>query len=137
MEYDRIIIEMLSRIQALEDKVATLEKDYNEGFVEGTIETAVAMASSKKYRLLSDYLYNCEDDKVELAFVNMEKILGLKLSPSAYIHRAFWANTKTHSIALSWMSVGYKTVEVNMEERYVVFERVRDYGKTVATGKKK
>ena len=137
MDYDRIIIEMLNRIQVLEDKVATLEKNRDDYFESGIEDTAAAIASSKKYRLLSDYLFNSKDDKVRLSLLDIEKILGFKPPPSAYVHRAFWANTKTHSIALSWMSVGFETVEVSIEERYVVFERVRDYSKSVVAGKRK
>jgi hypothetical protein len=136
MDYDRIIIEMLSRIQVLEEKVTALEKDSKGGIVIESKEVADVVASSKKYRLLSDYLFNSKDDRVSLTLVDIEGILNFELPPSAYIHRPFWANTKTHSIALSWMSVGYKTVEVNIEERYVVFERERDYSKLLATGKK-
>ena len=127
MDYDRIIIEMLNRIQILEDKVAVFEKDISGGTVNSSKETDVALASSKKYRQLSDYLYSNEDDKVRLTFGDIEQVLGFTLPPSAYIHRAFWANTKTHSIALSWMSVGFETVEVNIEGSYVIFEKKRNY----------
>jgi hypothetical protein len=137
MDYDRIILEMLNRIKILEDRVAVLENGLGEGIGNNAIETDATPASSKKYRLLSDYLHNSEDDKVRLTFGDIERIIGFKPPPSAYIHRAFWANTKTHSIALSWMSVGFETVEVNIGDRYVIFERKRDYGKMMATGRKK
>jgi hypothetical protein len=45
------------------------------------------------------------------------------LPDSAREHRAFWANTTSHSIALSWLSVGYKTVDVNLSSELVVFEK--------------
>jgi len=137
MDYDRVIIEMLSRIQLLEDKVSILEKGFNKDYGNNKKESSASVTSSKKYRLLSDFLYNSNDDKVKLTFEDIEGILGFKPPQSAYKHRAFWANTKTHSIALSWMSVGYKTVEVNIEEHYIVFERKRDYVITMASGKRK
>ena len=136
MDYDRIIIELLSRVQALEDKIATLDKNSTEVFVSSSDEALEIVVSSKKYRLLSDYLYSSKDDMVKLTFEDIEKILGFKPPPSAYVHRAFWANTKTHSIALSWMGVGYETVEVSIKDRYVVFERTPEYRK-VAFGKRK
>jgi len=135
MDYDRIIIEMLSRIQALEDKVDFQVKDLDVGFVNKEKEADTTTASSKKYRMISDFLYNCENDIVKLTFGDMEKMLGFTLPKSAYSHRAFWANTKTHSIALSWLSVGFKTVDVSIDEHYVVFERERNYKKTVDVGK--
>ncbi|BAL01356.1 hypothetical protein OBV_41570 [Oscillibacter valericigenes Sjm18-20] len=126
MDYDRVILEMINRISVLEEKVATLEK--NNDATE-SVETNELQAPSKKYRLLSDYLHDSEDNKVTLTFNDIEKMLGFELPPSAHTHRAFWANTTSHSIALSWLGVGYETVEVDMEKEIVVFEQKRQYGK--------
>lgn len=123
MDYDRIIIELLNRIGILEEKVATLENK-NESAV---INEAEPKPSSKKYRYLTEYLHDGGFDSVKLKFEEIESILGFDLPKSATQHRAFWANTDTHSIAISWMSVGYETVEVNLNERYVVFEKKRKY----------
>jgi len=119
MEYERILVEMLNRIKALEERVDALENT--------SVEPAVLASASKKYRLLTDYLYQREDNEVRLTFDDIEKILGFKPPPSAYTHRAFWANAKSHPIAQSWMSVGFEAVEVNITERYVIFDRKRDY----------
>ena len=137
MDYDRIIIEMLSRIYVLEDKLIAIEQRLPENPATRVEKGSVKNTSSKKYRRLSDYLYACGEDKVRLTIRDIENILGFKPPPSAYLHRAFWANTKTHSIALSWMSVGYETVEVSIEDRYVVFERKRDYSGVLTVGRKK
>ena len=56
-------------------------------------------------------------------FGDIEKAIGFSLPDSAREHRAFWANTTTHSIALSWLSVGYKTVDVDLEKEIIVFEK--------------
>ena len=125
MDYDRVILEMMSRISVLEEKVAALE---NSDTAEPE-EMKELQAPSKKYRLLSDYLHDSEESRVPLTFNDIENMLGFSLPPSAYTHRAFWANTTSHSIALSWLGVGYETVEVDMEKGVVVFEQKRQYGK--------
>jgi len=124
VNYERIILELLSRINALEERVALLE-----GIEEPTkqIETKEIPVSSKKYRLLSDYLYNSEESRIQLSFRDIEEKLGFDLPKSAHDHRAFWANTTSHSIALSWIGVGYETVEVDMDGKFVVFEKKRQY----------
>lgn len=125
MDYDRVILEMISRIGVLEDKVAALEKTND---VTEPIDMSKAQVPSRKYRLLSDYLHDSKDNRVSLTFSDIENMLGFKLPPSAYTHRAFWANTTSHSIALSWLGVGYETVEVDIEKGIVAFEQKRQYG---------
>lgn len=120
MDYDRIILELLNRVSILEDRVNDLEN--------GTSPTKKGTAIvGKKYRYLSDYLHKAEGEIIRLTFDEIEQILNDKLPSSAYQHRAFWANTESHSIAISWMSVGYQTVEVDLANRYVVFEKRREY----------
>ena len=120
MDYDRVIVELLSRIGELEERVSTLEQGKTE-----TVESQQEV--SKKYRFLADYLYNSEKDSIRLTFKEIENILKTKLPSSAHNHRAFWANTTSHSIALSWLNVGYATVEVNIPDQYIVFEKKRSY----------
>ena len=118
MDYDRIILEMLERIKALEDEVASLK-----GNTGNSTNGNKRIKSSKKYRRLTDLLTNANGKPVSVSFAEIEKIIGFSLPDSAREHRAFWANTTTHSIALSWLSVGYKTVDVNIEKEVVVFEK--------------
>ena len=120
MDYDRIILELLNRVSILEDRVNDLE----HGALPTKKETVVV---GKKYRYLSDYLYKADKDSVKLTFDEIEQIIKEKLPGSANQHRAFWANTESHSIAISWMSVGYRTVEVDLVNQYVVFEKERKY----------
>lgn len=120
MDYDRIILELLNRISVLEDKVNVLERNMPPA----KKNTAPV---GKKYRYLSDFLYNSNKDSVELTFDEIEGIINEKLPDSAHRHREFWSNTESHSIAISWMSVGYKTVKVDILNQYVVFEKKREY----------
>ena len=134
MEYDKIIIDLLNRIVTLEEKVAKLEN----ASISVQINDNELPSGSKKYRFLSDYLQQSEEMRLKLSYADIEKILKFKLPDSASTHRTFWANTTSHSIALSWLSVSYEVVEANLEEQYVVFEKKRSfdkmkYGKSTAT----
>ena len=124
MDYDKIILDLLNRIVTLEEKVSKLEQ------LGGTAQPANSdlPAGSKKYRFLSDHLHQSKLPSVKLSFSEIEDILQFKLPDSATTHRAFWANTTSHSIALSWLSVNYSVVEANLEEQYIVFEKKRDFG---------
>ena len=124
MDYDRIILEMLNRISVLEERVSNLETSIQSNSETSQIESS---GISKKYRLLADYLYNCNKETIKLSYDEIENILGFKLPNSALVHRAFWANTTTHSIALSWLNVGYETAEVDLKNKYIVFEKKRKY----------
>ena len=108
---------MAEKIADLEERVSVLEK----GNI--SLQEAGASKGSKKYRYLSEYLSNSNQKFVTLSFSEIEKILQFELPDSARNHRPFWANTTSHSIALSWLSVDYKTVSVNMEKQIVVFEK--------------
>ena len=119
MDYDRIILEMLDRIKHLEDEVSLLKGNNSTA----PLKNDESIKASKKYRRLTDVLDQASGAPVKLSFSDIESIIGFKLPASAREHRAFWANTTTHSIALSWLSVDYKTVEVNLDDEFIVFER--------------
>ena len=124
MDYDRIILEMLDRIKALEEDVAKLKS--NQTAVPALIESASENpATGKKYRALTDYLENAARDEIQLTFSEIEQILGFKLPGSAREHRAFWANTTTHSIALSWLNCGFETETVDMNTGTITFGKKR------------
>ena len=121
MNYEKMILEMFERIVKLEEKVAMLEKSDNATQAQEPIQEEYK--TSKKYRFLSAYLKESNEFSIRLTFKEIEEILQFTLADSAKKHKEFWANSTSHSIALSWLSVGYKTVEVNLEEQFVVFER--------------
>ena len=129
MDYDKIILDLLNRIVILEEKVEKLE--CADGSQQNVTEL---LPGSKKYRLLSDYLQESNQSRVKLSYAKIEEILGFELPDSAAVHRTFWANTASHSIALSWLSVNYSVVEVNLEDKYIVFEQVREF-ETMKKGK--
>lgn len=121
MQYEKLLLEMFERISNLESRITILEqKKVN------TVDTETNMQeykSSKKYRYLSKYIQDSDQSTLRLSFSKIEDILQFQLPDSARKYREFWANTTSHSIALSWLSINYKTTEVNLEQEYVVFEK--------------
>ena len=119
------IIKIFNRIETLENRVAMLEERIAEmkgknNFVDRPIFPAEKV--SGKYKGLAEYLYDKWDKKIELTYGDIEKILGFSLPPTAYsFPQSYWANTKTHSYASSWLEVGYKAKVIERER--VSFER--------------
>ncbi len=77
----------------------------------------------QKYRPLGDYLVKQYEVSVSLTFQEIEQILGFSLPPSAYSHRAWWANSLSHPQAGSWLNVGWKVSKVNMEKKTALLIR--------------
>jgi hypothetical protein len=77
----------------------------------------------QKYCPLGDYLVKQYKVSVSLTFKEIEQILGFPLPPSAYNHRAWWANSLSHPQAGSWVKVGWRVSKVNIEKNTVFFRR--------------
>jgi hypothetical protein len=77
-----------------------------------------------KYSPLRDFLEKQPKDEVRLNFDDVEKILGVSLPRSAYEHQAWWANDPGHSQCRSWQDAGWKTENLNLSRRTVVFTRI-------------
>lgn len=122
MDYNRIIIELLDRIKALEERVSLLESGTQEEHSKNVVSAKTSNSSGQKYRLLTSYLKNSNKKQVKLTFDEIENIIGFSLSPSAYNNRANWANSTSQSLACSWLKANYKAVEVDMIQKYVIFE---------------
>jgi hypothetical protein len=65
------------------------------------------MGYAGKYHKLYNYLIQSGQRTLELSFSTIEEILGFGLPPSAYKHQAWWSNTESHPIALTWLKSGY------------------------------
>lgn len=115
MDYSQIILEMLARIQVLESKVKVLEEKI-ETLSAPQPQVSVQLDNvSAKYRGLAEYLLLSNETRVTLTYPQIEEILGFVLPDTARnFKQSYWANTKTHSYASSWLAVGYKArVDVN------------------------
>jgi hypothetical protein len=122
---EKLLLELYDRVATLEKKVALLEMESGKKQIDDTPDETAISEVKGKYRYLSDYLLKSGQDTVVLTFAEIEEILKEELPPSARQHRALWANSKSHSIALAWMNVGYRTAEVDMEKGKIKFEKVR------------
>ena len=121
MNYESIILELMNRVQVLEGKVAILEAKETSAALDVSEEEEEFKVSAKYLALTKELLHRKREERVCMTFGEIESILGFELPASARQHRAFWANTDTHSIALSWMAVDFESIDVNMEEEKVTF----------------
>jgi len=77
-----------------------------------------------KYDPLRIFLEQQNKPYIRLSFKDVERIIGSKLPASAYIHRAWWANDRTHTHARNgWLAAGYKVRYVNLKKGIVEFIR--------------
>lgn len=79
-----------------------------------------------KYAALGDYLRHQRRDVVPMKFADIEKITGVKL-PASSRYRAWWSNNDFNSVLTRvWLEAGFKSEQVDMRGRKLVFRRVRE-----------
>lgn len=78
-----------------------------------------------KYEPLSLHLMGVASDRIRLSFAEIERILHFSLPGSARRYAPWWANTGgSHIQAGAWMSVGWRTAQVDVPGEKVTFERL-------------
>lgn len=81
------------------------------------------MANAGKYLALEQYLERNSNQRIQLSFEDIEKIISEQLPASARKYAAWWANnSEGHSHANSWLNAGVKVEEVKLGE-FVVFSK--------------
>lgn len=75
-----------------------------------------------KYTALARHLASQRGRAVTMSFDEISHLVG-GLPPSAYEHQAWWANSRSHTQAGSWMSAGWRVVTVNLNTQSVKFVR--------------
>jgi hypothetical protein len=76
-----------------------------------------------KYEPLRRYLEGRSTEAVPMTFVEIEKLLGFKL-PHSQAYAAWWSNNPTNNVMTKeWLAAGYKTEQVDLEGRRLVFRR--------------
>lgn len=79
-----------------------------------------------KYEPLSNFLRKQTAHKVTVSFEQIERIIGDKLPASAHEHRAWWSNNPNNSVMTkAWIEAGFRSEQVDMNGRKLVFRRVR------------
>lgn len=77
-----------------------------------------------KYEPLAVHLRESDQASVSMTFAAIERIVGAKLPQSAYKYRAWWSNNPTNSVIThAWLDAGYKTANVDMPGRKLVFRK--------------
>ena len=74
------------------------------------------------YKKFAKFLINNEDVVIKITYDKLEEILGKKLPKSAYIHSAYFSNSKSHPISKVWVELGYKKIELKIGE-YIVIKK--------------
>ena len=82
-----------------------------------------------KYGPLAAHLKESESDSVAMTFGEVEAVIGARLPPSAYRHRAWWSNNPSNNTCTrAWLDAGYETTEVDMKNRTLSFRKTRPRG---------
>jgi hypothetical protein len=70
---------------------------------------------------------HADQDRVQLGFQDIEKIIGDDLPPSARTHRSWWANDSVgHVQSRQWLDVGWRVAQINITEEKVTFARIKE-----------
>ena len=85
-----------------------------------------------KYTPFGEFLRQQRTDEVRLTFDQIQAIIGSKLPPSSEQHRAWWSNNPHNSVLTQvWLAAGFRSEEVDMGRRRLVFRRARAQVSTV------
>lgn len=80
-----------------------------------------------KYDALGEFLRKQRSERVPMSFAEIERVTGAKLPPSARNHRPWWSNNPTNSVMTRvWLDAGFRSEQVDMASRRLVFRRVHD-----------
>ena len=81
-----------------------------------------------KYAALEAHLRESGRDTVPMTFADIARVIGSDLPPSAFKHRPWWSNNPSNSsITRSWLEAGYKTENVDMAAKKLVFVKAAQY----------
>jgi hypothetical protein len=83
-----------------------------------------------KYEPLRVYLQGRATETVPMSFEEIEAVLGFPL-PKSQMYAAWWSNNPTNNVMTNeWLTAGYRTEQVDLEGRKLVFRRAEE-GATV------
>jgi uncharacterized Zn finger protein (UPF0148 family) len=87
-------------------------------------QTETEVESVAKYNRLRDFLATYRATQLQLAFEQIENIIGSKLETAAYTFKSWWDNDRINPQAIAWLEAGWEVVDVILEQRTVIFKRV-------------
>jgi hypothetical protein len=60
-----------------------------------------------------------------MSFADIERIIGFKLPEKSQTHRAWWSNNPGNNVMTKiWIDSGFRTEQLDIEARRLVFRRV-------------
>ena len=82
--------------------------------------------TGKKYSPLEEALKKHHEERVSMTFSEIERIIADDLPESAFKHRPWWSNNPSNSVITNaWLNAGFKTEQVDIAGRKLVFRRAR------------
>jgi hypothetical protein len=76
-----------------------------------------------------EFLTKQSAHEICMSFAQIERVIGAKLPPSANEHRAWWSNNPSNSVMTkAWLDAGFRSEQVDLEGRKLVFRRTREGG---------
>jgi hypothetical protein len=80
-----------------------------------------------KYTRLGDFLRAQRSKEVPMTFAEIERVIGGKLPPNSPQYPAWWSNNPSNNVMTKvWLSAGFRTAQVDVKSRKVVFRRVEE-----------
>jgi hypothetical protein len=80
-----------------------------------------------KYTRLGDFLRTQRSKEVPMTFAEIERVIGGKLPPNSPQYPAWWSNNASNNVMTKvWLSAGFRTAQVDVKSRKVVFRRVEE-----------
>jgi len=82
-----------------------------------------------KYAPIRSFLQKSGAEMVPMTFARVESLLGFKL-PNSSGYPAWWSNNPTNNVMTNeWLAAGYKTEQVDVAGRKLVFRRTTPVGR--------
>lgn len=91
--------------------------------------TRTAQHDQGKYDSLQVWFRNQPESEtfLEVTFAEIEAVLQSSLPASAYKHREWWANDKTHSQAIAWLESGWLVARKHLKTQTITFQRSKHH----------
>jgi hypothetical protein len=80
-----------------------------------------------KYSRLGEFLRGQRSKEVPMTFAEIERIIGGKLPPNSPQYPAWWSNNPSNNVMTKvWLAAGFRTEQVDIKGRKVVFRRTEE-----------
>jgi hypothetical protein len=99
-------------------------------------EPAMGKNAARRYQPLTAHLRSQRSEQVRMTFADIERVIGEKLPASASNYRAWWSNNPSNNeMTRAWLEAGFRSEQVDISGRKVVFRRLPP-GPAAVTGSK-